>query len=166
MADVETVADQGGFIPLIDYEMFAELGATLFQGKAVGTVHPESARAQIKGMVMFLAQAGMAQRVHARTGNLPQAFGVLADLGDEIPQLLAARAINESQAHALEHLVEQIRVVQARGYVFPSKQETENDPFEFLWSQTFESDADWNELRLRARACFTELRRPDDPIVG
>ena len=52
-----------------------------------------------------------------------------------------------------------------RADVFPLKEETDTG-FEFLWSRTFEDDEDWNELRRRARRCFTALRRDGDPVVG
>jgi hypothetical protein len=166
MADIETAAAVPAEASVMDYEMFGQLNGLLLGGERVDVNDPGSARPRLKGLTMFLAQAGMGQRVHARTGYLEAAFTMLADAADDVPQLVAASAITEAQAAALDAMTEQIRLIQGRGpSVFPTREEADKG-FAFLWSRAFEDDDDWNELRRRARRCFTALRREGDPIIG
>ena len=119
---------------------------------------------RLRMALMSLGGPPQAQRHHVRVGLLQRSCAIILEVAQRLAAMEAAGDLSGPQAASLAAVAGGLAGLKLswRERIPP---DAATLSFDFLLSNAFE-DAEWDSLRLAARAAFTVMRAPDNPRIG
>lgn len=113
--------------------------------------------------IQNLSCAPQAQRRYVQLGMMRRAVNNLQRIGEQLPALVEAGDLDAQQAEMIGEICASVKANIAADPDFLA--ESGAAPREFLFGDALETDA-WEELRQRARRCYSSLAGDRSPFVA